>query len=213
MNMILDFLRSFFKEAERGPEPHPGLIPPEPIFDSQGWCTDPRVIRVASRPGWFYKKLDTKDGLPRGITWHFTSTAAGTIMNMARRRRDTDRKEFKDPPGSWHFSVGQNGDIIQQISIRSGAFHAGSPTAKKTAVGWANHTTVSIELEGFGDKFSEAQIESACWLTKHLVEHCQIQIENAMFEHSKIDPTRKTDPGPVFLRDCKPRILAFAFAR
>lgn len=197
--------------TERGPEPKLDLAPP-PIFGPDGWAVDPRVVQVRSRRGWYYSSLATKSGLPKGITWHFTSTAAGTAMAMAVRRRDLERKSFEHPPGSWNFTIPQAGQIIQQLSLRQGAFHAGSPTARKLPIGWANHVTCGIELEGYGDHFTEHQIDLACWLTRAIVRHCGIERANALYQHSWIDPTRKTDPGPEFIHKHSERVLDFAFA-
>ena len=212
MSWLFNIFKRLFLEYERAPEPTLEIVPFVPFFDSEGWATDSRVVKVPSRKSWCYSKLSTKSGLPDGITMHFTSTAAGTAMNMAVRRRDHDRKEFEPkPPGSWHFTAAQNGVIIQQLSLQRGAFHAGSKTAIKLPIGWANFVTCGIELEGFGDAFSEAQIESLCWLYRGIVTHCGIKRENAMFEHSKIDSGRKTDPGELFMSRYSQRVLDYAF--
>lgn len=199
----------FVPVPERGPEPKVEPAEATAPFDSQGWSTDPVLVTcVPSRPGWYYKTLSTPSGLPTGITCHFTSTGPGTAMAMAKRRRDLERSSFNPkPPGSWHFTVAQDGTIIQQLSLRQGGFHAGSPTAKKLPIGWANHVTCGIELEGHGDRFSELQIVAACWLWCAITKHCGIKREHAMYEHSKIDPTRKTDPGPVWMNQHAKRVL------
>lgn len=197
-------------EPERAPEPPLDQAPP-PIFGPDGWAVHPLVLRVPSRSGWYYKKLSTKSGLPAGITAHFTSTAAGTAMAMAIRRRDQERSSFKKPPGSWHFTVPQAGQIIQQLSLRQGGFHAGSKTARRLPIGWANFVTCGIEIEGYGDHFTEHQVDLACWLWRAIVKHCAIGRPNAMHQHSWIDPTRKTDPGPIWMENHAHRVLAAAF--
>ena len=212
--------RIWRREVERAAEP-PLVID---VFDSDGWLVMPArdaprpgmVTIIPSRAGWYYRKLKTKDGWPDGIVGHYTATGAGTAIPMAERRRDHERSEFKDDkghmPGSWHFTVSLQGMVIQQLSIRQGAFHAGSETARKTPVGWANHTCVGIELEGHGDRFTEPQIESACWLWRGIVQRSGIvERAHAMIQHSWIDPTRRRDPGEVFMARYAPRILAAAF--
>jgi hypothetical protein len=209
---FLDRLRDVLLTQERGVEPPLEIVPPEPLFDAAGWATDPRVLKIPSRRGWYYSKLSTPTGLPLGITAHFTATGAGTALGMARRRRDLERSSFPDPkPGSWSFTVAQDGMIIQQLSLRQGGFHAGSKTAKKLPIGWANHVTASIELEGHGKAFPEKQVESSCWLWRAIVQHCDIKREHAMFEHSWIDSGRKTDPGILFMTKHAPRVLDFSF--
>jgi len=211
----LDRLREYYLGAlERAPEP-PLVAPiaPEPaVFDDAGWAADSRVLRVPSRRSWYYSRLDTPNGLPLGITAHYTATDPGTAMGMAVRRRDHDRKEFDPPPGSWHFTVPQSGQVIQQLSIRQGAFHAGSKTARKLPIGWANHVTLGIELEGYGTKFSEHQIEMASWLWRAIIRHAHILREHAMYQHSWIDPGRRRDPGEVFMTQHAPKILDHAYS-
>lgn len=211
MNWILDWLRGYFdRRTERGEEPPLDLEPP--LFDADGWSTAPgRVLIIKSRPGWYYKRLATKSGLPIGIVAHFTSTGSGAAYAMAARRRDLERSSFEKPPGSWHFTVTKAGQVIQQLSLKQGGFHAGSPTARKLPIGWANHVTCGIELEGHGDAFPEKQVEAAAWLWRAIVRHCGIKREHAMYEHSWIDPTRKTDPGILFMTQYAPRILDHAF--
>jgi N-acetyl-anhydromuramyl-L-alanine amidase AmpD len=202
---------ALFREVERAPEPPLELVPLTPVFDSQGWATTDRFIRIPSQPGWYYKKLNTKSGLPLGIVAHYTATAPGTAMQMAVRRRDRERSSFDPQPGSWHFTVAQDGTVIQQLSLRQGAFHAGSSTAKKLPIGWANHVTVGIELEGHGDKFTKEQFDSACWLWRAIVVHCGIKREDTMYEHAKIDPTRRNDPGKLWMGTYAPDLLNYVF--
>lgn len=203
-------------DQERAPEPPF----PSKAFDDQGWlqpnyCTV-SVNVIPSRAGWYYRKLDTKSGWPTGIVAHYTATDPGTAIPMAERRRDHERKEFADEhghmPGSWHFTVAQSGLVIQQLSIRQGAFHAGSPTARRTPVGWANHTCVGIELEGHGDSFTDLQVKASCWLWSAIVERSGIERAHAMIGHSWIDPTRRHDPGPVWTERHAARVLEAAFA-
>lgn len=215
MSWLLFLMKRFWDVRNERAEEPPLVVRPD--FDADGWAINRDFVTVIpSRAGWYYKKLSTKSGLPEGITWHFTSTGANTAHAMAYRRRDHERKEFADPdtgkmPGSWGFTIARSGQIIQQLSLRQGGFHAGSQTAKKLPIGWANHVTTSIELEGYGKDFPEAQVLSACWLARALVHHCNIQRPNATYEHSKIDPTRKTDPGPVWMEHHMPRVMTHAF--
>lgn len=188
-------------------------LPTPSTIDQKGWINHANVIVIPSRRSWYYAKLDTSNGLPKGIVAHYTATNSGTAMNMAVRRRDHDRTEWPpgERPGSWHFTVPQKGPIIQQLSIRQGAFHAGSPTARRLPIGWANHVALGIELEGHGDVFTPHQIGMAKWLWREIIKHCLIPRQHAMSEHSWIDPDRRRDPGSYFMSAFAPSILDHAY--
>lgn len=202
------------KLTERSPEPEFEEDSPDLVFHKDGWAIGERVIRIPSRKGWYYRALRTKSGLPDGIVHHFTAVDADhqTNRRMAIRRRDRTRKSFLPrKPGSWHFSVADTGEIIQQLPLRRGAFHAGSGSARRLPYGWANFVAASIEWGGYGTRWPEAMIESGIWLFCGLVKFCKIPEENAFSKHSWIDPGRKDDPGLLFVDQVEPRLRLAAY--
>lgn len=169
---------------------------------------------IKSRDSWYGGKL--RAGKPEAIVAHYTATDGGTGVQMGRNRADHDRDHFKNPaghmPGSWHITIETDGSIIQQIALDTVAYHAGSKTAKPIPglVG-ANQCSVGIELVGHGRAFPERQVASAERVWRALVKHYDIPRSHAMITHQELDPTRREDPGPVWVSKHAPRVLASAY--
>lgn len=56
------------------------------------------------------------------------------------------------------------------------------------------------------------QVEVATAVLRALVKTYGIPRAHAGWTHAQIDPTRKTDPGPIFTKVCLPQIIALAYA-
>jgi AmpD protein len=95
---------------------------------------------------------------------------------------------------SAHFLIRRDGELIQFVSVKQRAWHAGVSQ-------WAgrercNDFSIGIELEGCDDQpFAAAQYDVLHDLLREL--RCRYPIE-AVVGHSDISPGRKTDPGPCF---------------
>lgn len=146
---------------------------------------------------WCGGLLKTPNNLPLGIVCHTSDTAPGTAMNMAKRRQRSFGQDPDDRMASWHISVETDGSIVQMVALDQCAWHAGSNSAQKIpGVGWANYTTVGIELISEDDKaFPQAQVDAAKRVWRALVRTYNIPRANAMIAHGWIDPQRRTDPG------------------
>lgn len=156
------------------------------------------ATRIAIAPSWFGG--DLSGGFPRGIVAHFTDTDAGTALNMARRRQHAYGSDPDDRMASWHITIETDGSVVQMIPLNRIAWHAGSSTALPVAgLGPANQSTVGIELVGYGKEFSAVQVEAAKQVWRAIVKRYGIAREYAMLQHSVIDPTRRDDPGPVWM--------------
>jgi hypothetical protein len=180
--------------------------------DVDGWLKGDGVTILPMHSSWHYPVLKTIDGKPKAIVAHYTSTDPGTALVMAKRRQ----KAFAlgDRAASWHLSIEADGTIIQMARFLNGCWHAGGPTAKPIPnVGPANRTSVGIELVGQGNVFPEAQVIGACRVWKALVTTYALPETVSMVTHQSIDPTRKTDPGPVWMKQHAPRVLNYAFGR
>jgi len=60
-------------------------------------------------------------------------------------------------------------------------------------------------------RFTTAQVESAARAARALVQAYGLRREDCRWTHQQIDPTRKTDPGPVWVEDHLVDVLDHAF--
>ena len=98
---------------------------------------------------------------------------------------------------SAHCLIERDGNIVQFVSFRDRAWHAGESQWRGETT--CNNFSVGIELEGCDDQaYSEAQYISLSNLIRALrLAYPQIDAD-AITGHSDIAPGRKTDPGPAF---------------
>lgn len=95
---------------------------------------------------------------------------------------------------SAHFFIRRDGDLVQFVSTRARAWHAGASS-------WGgrercNDFSVGIELEGCDTQaFEPAQYRALNQLLRVLVRAYPV---TAVVGHSDVAPGRKTDPGPFF---------------
>lgn len=95
---------------------------------------------------------------------------------------------------SAHFLIRRDGQLMQFVSCRERAWHAGASV-------WCgrqrcNDFSIGIELEGCDElPFEEAQYLQLLSLIEVL---CAAYPIEAVVGHSDIAPVRKTDPGPFF---------------
>lgn len=183
----------------------------EELTINDGWLQGRTGLKwIKSNDSWYGGKL--RAGKPEAIVAHYTATDGGTGVRMGETRRDRQRDSFDKPPGSWHVSIEADGTIIQQIALDVVAYHAGAKTAKPIPglVG-ANLCSVGIELVGHGRAFPERQVRAAERVWRALVKHYGIPRELAMVQHSELDPTRRNDPGPVWMSKHATRVLDSAY--
>jgi N-acetylmuramoyl-L-alanine amidase len=176
---------------------------------SAHWLSDATAMPI--HQSWFGGPLAA--GKPLAIVAHYTATDPGTGVNMATRRQRQFGADPDDRAASWHVTIETDGSVIQMIPLDHVAWHAGSDTAKPIpGVGWANSNTVGIELVGYGKSFPEAQVTAACRVWREIVQMYGIPRAHAMVTHQSIDPTRREDPGPVWLAQHATRVLNAAYA-
>jgi len=95
---------------------------------------------------------------------------------------------------SSHFLIRRNGQLLQFVSCKDRAWHAG--VSKWQERERCNDFSVGIELEGSDyEAFEKAQYETLEILMNTLKKHLPIK---HIVGHSDIAPDRKTDPGPFF---------------
>ena len=95
---------------------------------------------------------------------------------------------------SAHFLIRRDGSMIQFVSCRQRAWHAGASSWKGRER--CNDFSIGIELEGCDDlPFEDAQYQNLANLIRVL------RASYPIFDvvgHSQVSPGRKTDPGPYF---------------
>jgi AmpD protein len=95
---------------------------------------------------------------------------------------------------SAHFVIRRNGCLIQCVSCRQRAWHAGVSQWQNRPR--CNDFSIGIELEGADHTpYTARQYRSLNRLLDCLCRHYPI---DAIAGHSAIAPGRKTDPGPAF---------------
>ncbi len=95
---------------------------------------------------------------------------------------------------SAHFLVRRGGQLIQFVSCRQRAWHAGVSSWQGRPR--CNDFSLGIELEGCDElPFEGVQYVSLVDLLRRLCAYYPIE---AVVGHSDISPGRKTDPGPGF---------------
>lgn len=95
---------------------------------------------------------------------------------------------------SSHFFIRRDGELVQFVSCRHRAWHAGQSEWRGRTR--CNDFSIGIELEGSDDDMFEEQ-QYQC-LRDLLVCLCHRYPIDAAAGHADISPGRKTDPGPHF---------------
>jgi N-acetyl-anhydromuramyl-L-alanine amidase AmpD len=167
-------------------------------LDAEGFLVGDRVQLVPSVRS---SALSTPQG-PIAIVWHYTATDHGTAPSLARRIRAY--KRGVDRAASWHVCIGYDGVLWQSVSCMRGAWHCAKGTIQGHRV---NSCSVGIELEGHGTLFPTAQVRAAERLLRALVAAYPIEREHAGHGHVEFDPSRRSDPGPIFLEEILPPML------
>jgi hypothetical protein len=184
--------------------------PSDELSIADDWLVGPNVTRIDTHESWFGGSL--AGGKPSGIVAHYSATNAGTAINMAKRRTRKYGEDPDDRLASWHITVETDGSIVVMIPLSRVAWHAGSNTAQPVpGLGTANAHTVGIELVGFGKEFPPAQVTAASKVWRALIKHYGIAREHAMISHQSIDPTRREDPGPVWMNQHAQTVLDFCY--
>jgi N-acetyl-anhydromuramyl-L-alanine amidase AmpD len=96
--------------------------PVEPLeIDKDGWLVGVKVVRV---PTVRTQRLRSASGKPLGILWHWTATAHGTALTMARRIA-------KGSGSSVHLWIEHDGTLYQSAPLTRGTGHAGGDTSAR----------------------------------------------------------------------------------
>ena len=166
-------------------------------IDESGWLSG--AVRIDS---------PNRDERPEGtavslLVIHNISLPPGRfggegIIELFTNRLDPNQHPYyatiKDLRVSSHFLIRRDGDVVQFVSCRQRAWHAGVSSWRGRER--CNDFSIGIELEGTDDMpFTDAQYDRLNGLLTALYRRYPIA---DTVGHSDIAPGRKTDPGPCF---------------
>lgn len=134
-----------------------------------------------------------KDGkTPTYLILHYTG--------LATAQEALDVLKSPEMEVSAHYLVHEDGRVVQMVSEKARAWHAGKSFWKgETDI---NSASIGIEIVNPGElenypPFADRQIDTVIALCRSICERYEIRPENVL-AHSDIAPDRKTDPGHNF---------------
>ena len=134
-----------------------------------------------------------RDGkVPAFLILHYTGLATAEEAVQVLKSPDMEV--------SAHYLVHEDGRIVQMVSEKARAWHAGKSFWKgETDI---NSASIGIEIVNPGNlenypPFKDAQVDALIRLCSDICERYAIKPENVL-AHSDIAPSRKTDPGHNF---------------
>jgi len=175
-------------------------------IDPHGWVEGAR--RVPS------PNFDTRpdDAVVSLVVVHAISLPPGVFSGDCVERLFLNSLEVSEHPYflglkgvrvSAHFFIRRDGGLVQFVSCRDRAWHAG--VSEWQGRSRCNDFSIGIELEGSDDDvFEDAQYLCLSRLVECLRQRYPIA---AVAGHADISPGRKTDPGTHFDWGCLPAAL------
>lgn len=119
------------------------------------------------------------------------------FLNMLDPEAHPYFQQIRDLKVSSHFLIRRNGELLQFVSVRDRAWHAGRSSFEGQAE--CNDFSVGVELEGTDDiPYSDAQYARLVNLTQSLMSAFPAITPERIVGHEHVAPGRKTDPGPAF---------------
>lgn len=217
MSWPWNFLRDIFAKPMAPVTGHRADNGTDLEVDGEGWLVGTGVRRL---PSVRHSRLTVP--MPCAVMWHYTATDPGTAPSLAKRIQTY--KSGVDRAASWHVCVGTDGTLWQSVPFLRGAWHCARGYADEKlwfgdTEGWdytigdshrVNACSIGVELEGHGKVFPAAQVQGATRLLTALVDAYPIHPTMAVLEHSRFDPARRQDPGPVWVA-LLPAILRSAY--
>lgn len=129
------------------------------------------------------------------------------FLNRLDHAADPYFEQLKNLQVSSHFLITRTGKLMQFVSTRDRAWHAGESCFEGRPN--CNDYSIGIELEGTSDKvFTDCQYQQLVQLTLSLQSYYPAITMERITGHQQIAPDRKWDPGPHFdwlryLRECQ----------
>ena len=185
------------------------------VHEDRFYCSEEHLYSL-DQQGWLgsalWRRSPNQDARPDGqlpelVVLHHISLPPGEFVKRASTQfiidffqNKLDRtfppyfEEIADQQVSSHFLIARSGKVIQFVSTRDKAWHAGQSSFMGREK--CNDFSIGIELEGDADHpFEEIQYKVLAGLSTQL----QDSYPHLRFVgHSDIAPGRKTDPGKQF---------------
>ena len=185
----LETLRRYHVEAVPMAE-----IEPTPT-DGRGWMAGVEHIPTAAAGGYG----NNGQMIAEATVWHVMEGHQSTMIDWAKQRPPLAKV-------SAHFTIGKQGRIVQHVSIRTPAWHAGrveSPTWSGIQAGRINPNTytIGIECEGFtGEPWPDAQRDAALRVMQWIADATATDPtrENQIGHYEITAVSRRNDPGPTW---------------
>lgn len=169
-------------------------------LDAKGWLQLSGGVRHAPSPNFDHRPGNAAATL---LVLHNISLPPGQfggpeVVDFFQNCLNYDRhpwlERLRELRVSAHFFVRRNGEIVQLVSTRQRAWHAGVSSFRGRSR--CNDFSIGIELEGTDDvAYTPAQYAALRALTPALRARHPLR---AVQGHEHIAPGRKTDPGPAF---------------
>ena len=169
-------------------------------IDNEGWLQGVETIKSPN----FNKRPDTGDIrliVVHGISLPPGEYGGGYVQQLFTNKLDAKQHEyFAEIEGlkvSSHCFIARHGKLIQFVSFKNRAWHAGASSWK--GIENCNDFSIGIEMEGTDDEsYAEAQYYQLAKLVISLRKQYPAILQQSICAHSDIAPGRKTDPGPYF---------------
>ncbi len=166
-------------------------------FDAEGWCQGATTLaspNFDARPAGMAVDLLVIHNISLPAGQFGTPYVADLFCNRLDADADPSFAELRGLRVSSHFLISRDGSLVQFVSIKCRAWHAGS--SSHAGRDRCNDFSIGVELEGSDETaFTDAQYDILSRLT------CALQNALPLTDvagHEHIAPGRKTDPGPHF---------------
>ncbi len=169
-------------------------------INDQGWLEGAEIItspNFESRPD----EGDISLVVVHGISLPPGEYGGGFIQQFFTNQLDPHQHayfaEIEGLKVSAHCLIERNGHLIQFVSFKDRAWHAGDSCWQDRDN--CNDFSIGIELEGNDDEaYTDAQYDQLAALVIALRKQYPAISAKSICGHSDIAPGRKTDPGPYF---------------
>ena len=170
-------------------------------IDDSGWLNDVEIIQSSNFNERPEDCSDARLIVVHGISLPPGQYGGGYVQQLFTNQLDPGEHEYFDKikglQVSAHCFITREGKVIQFVSFKNRAWHAGISSWQGTDN--CNDFSIGIEMEGTDDEaYEDKQYQQLAKLVISLRKQYPAILEQSLCGHSDISPGRKTDPGPFF---------------